>query len=522
MACNEDSLIGITNDTKYTDENLSSGELYFYYIRVIDKKREIKSPFAPKIRVKTLLSEDGFSRTLFPAKNKVGYVGEKTIERNREHFGVNSLFVGVNESRGVNFGVIEIDLSSIDDDAIIEDAKVSLYPLNRVNAKIEKYGEWSIVILDSESIADFTDFNQVKNAKVLTSIGESISSDKLTQGIWSNWNFNVYEKRILQKQLKHKKIILRVQGPTKLPLGRDSQVMMFDLGYGNFGGGIHYRPSIDIKYTVTSKTKEIEFSNLATIENGKNHSNKLSCGYDKDNNKIYGLMEFDLNTFENSKDVIVTEAWIEISNKTKKSKKSDIHYNVEFVDNVEDYEYETLKNRDRIEFIGYEVPSGELKTQKKHYFIFDTLSKKELEEKISNQEVAHFVIKPTASMAKNIKVDWFEEGKNRPKLVLKYIHKPKKVEQMCKNLKTSIVGGNVKLTWDIDAKDNFVGNYVVRNRFHPPKNPFDGDKIYAGKDNFTVDKLGDKKISKYYSVFTYDTVPNYSEPLVIYYKGEKD
>ena len=62
-----------------------------------------------------------------------------------------------------------------------------------------------------------------------------------------------------------------------------------------------------------------------------------------------------------------------------------------------------------------------------------------------------------------------------------------------------------------------MGSFVVRNRFHPPKSPFDGVKIYGGKDEYTYDNFGNMKIPKYYSVFSYDNVPNYSAPTAIYY-----
>ena len=296
--------------------------------------------------------------------------------------------------------------------------------------------------------------------------------------------------------------------------------MMFDLGYGEFGGGIHYRPHIDIKYTIPPQKKEIEIKNFTTVSKENQNRDKLISGYDKNNNKIYGLMEFDLNDIENPSEVVITEAWIEISNKTKSGKKQHVHYNIEFVDNIKECSYENIKNRERIEFIGYEVTSPELRTSKRHYFIFDSLSKKELEKKIQESKNAHFIIKPTSSMEKNSMIEWVSEGKNIPKLVIKYIHKPKSVKQMCKNFKATIQNGKVRLSWDVDEEKNFVGTYVVRNRFHPPMNPFDGDKIYAGKDRFTIDKFGDKDISKYYGIFTYDTVPNYSEPLILYHKGK--
>jgi len=48
-------------------------------------------------------------------------------------------------------------------------------------------------------------------------------------------------------------------------------------------------------------------------------------------------------------------------------------------------------------------------------------------------------------------------------------------------------------------------------------NPFDGVKLYAGKDNYTYDVYGSTKIDKYYAVFSYDDVPNYSAGTSIRY-----
>jgi hypothetical protein len=62
-----------------------------------------------------------------------------------------------------------------------------------------------------------------------------------------------------------------------------------------------------------------------------------------------------------------------------------------------------------------------------------------------------------------------------------------------------------------------VGAYVVRNSFHPPKNFMDGVKIYGGRDEYTYDTFGSLDKEKYYSVFTYDNVPNYSEPQVLHF-----
>ena len=66
----------------------------------------------------------------------------------------------------------------------------------------------------------------------------------------------------------------------------------------------------------------------------------------------------------------------------------------------------------------------------------------------------------------------------------------------------------------------FGGVIVVKNPFHIPCTPYDGQKLYGGKDNYTYDNFGDKNTSKYYAVFTYDDVPNFSEAVCLMYPAE--
>ena len=61
---------------------------------------------------------------------------------------------------------------------------------------------------------------------------------------------------------------------------------------------------------------------------------------------------------------------------------------------------------------------------------------------------------------------------------------------------------------------------VVKNPFHVPSTPYDGVKLYGGRDNYTYDNFGDKDIGKYYAVFAYDDVPHFSEPAVLPYNIE--
>ncbi len=518
-ACNNSNLIGETRDKTFTDIELNSGTNYYYYIRAVNNITGVKSPFAPKAHIKTMLEADEFSKTLFPNPSDVGYVAEKTLETNRKHFGLNSLFIGVNETKGISYGVVSFGLESIPNNAIVKDVQISLYPLNRVNAKIEKYGEWSISFVDTESVADITDFQQIDEAITIQTLGQTIPSEKLTQGIWSHWRFNEKEREILQEHLKDDKVIFKISGPTKLPTGRDSQMMMFDLGYGNFGGGIHYRPNIEIKYTVPTEEIVLEAKTAATISQNYTDFENLSCGFDENNSKIYGLMEFDLDSLPDPDKTVITESYIEIKNKNTTKSKQDIRYNVEFVD-MEDITYENIKDREKIEYIGYEVSRADLQRKKTHSFIFDSYSMLTLEQMHKDGKDAKFVVKPTSAISKNHLVEWYgNDGKEYSvKLIIKYIYKRKHPLKSVSNLKIQNEGSKVKLTWDNPKDEDFVGAYVVRNRFHKPKSPFDGVKLYAGRDSYTYDDFGNKNIPKYYGVFTYDDVPNYSKAEVIGYK----
>ncbi|HFU76580.1 MAG TPA: peptidase, partial [Arcobacter sp.] len=520
-ACIENNLVASTFNRSYKDIQLNSGIAYYYYIRAVDSLTHKKSPFAPQTKIKTSLELDEFSRTLFPNPKDVGYVAQKQIETNRRHFGVNSLFIGVNESKGICYGSLQFDLSSIPKGAIIKDVTISLYPLNRVNAKIEKYGEWAISFVDTESVSDITEFNQIHNAEIIQTIGHSIPSEQLTQGKWSHWKLNKLELSILHDQLDNGKVLFKISGPRSLPEGRDSQMMMFDLGYGRFGGGLHYRPNMELKYTLPPEEVVVNVEQLSTLKESQIIENTLTCGFDSNNKKVYGLMKFNLDQLPDPSKTVITEAYIQIKNKSATKTRLDIRYNLEFVD-VESISYAAIQNRERIEFIGYEVSRADLQKNKTHKFIFDHYSRLALEDRHFKNEEAYFIIKPTTSDIKNHTVDWYgKDSKNSVKLVIRYIQRRKEATAPIKNPSYAIENGKIKLIWDNPKEKEYVGTYVVRNRFRPPTNPLDGDKIYAGPDNYTYDDFGSASIEKYYAIFSYDNVPNYSEPVIIHFQGDK-
>lgn len=517
--CTDDNLVCITKSLFFEDVQLKSGQHYFYKIRAVDQRSKIKGPFTPELKLKTLLAFDHFSKTIFPASRDIGYVGQYTLEKNNEHFGLNSLFIGVNKSRGICYGVISFCLDRLPEDANIQKARFSLYPMNRVSAKIESYGEWGISFLDASSVVDITDYHEIANAKVIHS-GQTIPSDRVTQGVWSEWRLNGKECSILQNQLKSGQVLIRIDGPTVLPRGNDSQMMQFDIGYGRFGSGIHYRPNLDITYTREPNIVEVYPTSVNTISANKITAGDLQSGYDKAGNKIYGQLAFALHSMPDPEKTVITKAYLELENTNSLGPKKDIRFTVELAE-FEDIDYESVKNRESIQYIGYEVSNAQLKYKGQHYFDFDSLSCIELENLHGENKQAIFIIRATSSFkdGQNEHITWLNEPQNnqQAKLVVHYIERSKTALSAPTNIQTKIEGRKVKITWENNSSENLVGSFVVRNRFHPPRSPFDGVKIYAGRDEYTYDTFGNPNIPKYYSVFTYDDVPHYSTPACVHF-----
>lgn len=354
--CTRDNLIAITSQSEYTDKQIKSGHRYYYNLRKVNRVSRITSPFAPEVKIKTNLEKDEFSYTLFPAPEKVGYVGEFAGTQNSEHFGLNSLFIGVNKTKGVCYGVIDYDMSKIPTDAQIKDAVFSLYPMNRVGAKIENYGEWSVSILNPDDISDITNFEQIHHAVALQTLGNAIDSDQLTQGIWKNWSLSALEKQLIQDQLEKGRLLLRLQGPDSLPQGQDSQMMQFDIGYGRFGGGIHYRPNLDIIYHRRSQVLTCNATVCHTVSQQEVIEGPLQSGFDNDGERIFGHIEFALPKLSERTDVVITNAYLVLESTAINGVSQPMRFTVGMVDNDE-LDYASIKASELIEYLGYEVSS---------------------------------------------------------------------------------------------------------------------------------------------------------------------
>ena len=526
--CQESNLIATTQSLHFVDTNLESSKNYFYNIRVVDNNLNIKSSYTPQIQIKTVVEKDEFSRILYPNPSDIGYVAEKIDdENNQKHFGLNSLFVGIDKKRGISYGVLSFNLDTIPKNIIIKEARVLLYPMNRVSTTIEKYGEWNISLLNNlNSSKSFKSFNNIHNADIITRIGEATKSNHLTQGIWREWKCSNYEAKEIEKILnsENSKIIFRVDGPDSLKLGRDSQMMQWDIGYNKFSLGLEYRPQLEILYSLKPSIATIKTSQVLTISKSKNSVNsidnqKLYTGFDKNSNLIYSIIRFNLNDFQknlNKNKISLTKAYIKISS-TKVYAKDNIRFHLEMIEPNSDYalnlNYTMIKNRDIIEKIGYDINSSDIKDSKEQIFIFDTFSLDELQKRV-DKEVT-FVIRASSNniSLKNRGVEWnIKDEVLSPKLIIEYIEKPLNNNLEVTNLRYSLNSHNkILLQWDNPKSDDFKGVRVIKNPFRVPQNPFDGQKLYGGKDNYTIDSFGAIDIDKYYAVFTYDEVPNYSK-----------
>nr|MBL0722085.1 peptidase [Sulfurovaceae bacterium] len=162
----------------------------------------------------------------------------------------------------------------------------------------------------------------------------------------------------------------------------------------------------------------------------------------------------------------------------------------------------------------YEVSANDLNSKDYQYFNFDTFSKITLDDMRKDNKNIKFVLRATSSTgAKGRLIEWDSDVE----LIVKYIEKRRDNINIVQNFTITKELGMIKLNWDIIKSNSVAGYYVVRNTFHKPKHFADGVKIYGGKDTYTYDNYASFDKEKYYSVFSYDNVPNFSEASTVYY-----
>ncbi len=509
--------IGMTKLKTFVDKNLPSSTNYYYYIRAVCKRRYIKSPFAQMVAVRTHPAENMFSKILYPLADKIGYVGEKT-KKNSEHFGVNSLFVGISEKKGECLGVSAFSLHTIPENAIITSASISFYPMNRVSVQVESYGEWRVGQIDERTIDKIDSFDDIKNAKVLSYIDRPTGSAQLSQGVWRKYNFAKQELDVLQKSLKRREAYFRMEGPSFLPLDRASQLMQWDIGYGKFSGGLTYRPKLDISYTIGEARIDLQSSVEFTAFKDKMLDATLQVGFDNNGYKEYGCLEFDLSNLPEMDNTVISTAYIEMEAHSINALNS-LRFHIEMVVPYKgERTYEKIKDIEIVERIGYDVSVSDIKESSKQRFVFDTHSINEMVDVAQNNQKVLFVISASSHkpFCKSQNVTWIDAKRiNRPSLIINYIKKRRNPPSSVQNLRYTLENNIGKIEWDIPDDEGYKGAIVVKNPFKVPCSPYDGQKLYGGIDNYTYDNFGDKDEHKFYAVFSYDDVPNFSKPIFI-------
>jgi len=256
-----------------------------------------------------------------------------------------------------------------------------------------------------------------------------------------------------------------------------------------------------------------------TYEKIKNRHVIERIGYDNNGLQKYACMEFDLTNLPDTENIVISNAYIEIEAKKIVSTSKSLRFHIEMVEPIKgELTYEKIKNRHVIERIGYDVSLSDLEDSKKQRFVFDRYTINEMVTINQTLQKVLFVISASTHRESVISeyVSWLDAKRiNRPQLTLQYIKKRKTPPMQVENLRYCFENGVVKLEWDNPDDDGFEGVIVVKNPFKVPCSPYDGQKLYGGKDNYTYDSFGDREIHKYYAVFSYDNVPNFSKPTIL-------
>ncbi|MCF6237243.1 MAG: hypothetical protein L3J79_00250, partial [Candidatus Marinimicrobia bacterium] len=309
--CRGDNRIGMTRSHSFTDRQIEPNTNYYYFVRAVIKrgKRHIKSPYAPVVGIRTQPELSMFSKILYPRKEDVGYVGELTL-KNKEHFGVNSLFVGISETKGVCFGITSFSLETVPENAIITDARISFFPMNRVLVQVERYGEWRVGMIDERTVETLSSYDDIKQATLLGYIDQPSGSHQLSQGIWHSYAFAEQERQLLQEALKRRKATFRMEGPKSLPMNRTSQLMQWDIGFGKYSSGLTYRPKLEISYTLPDARLELQSSSTITISRAGLDRSILDVGYDAKGDRLYGCIAFDTIQMPDMENTVISEAYL--------------------------------------------------------------------------------------------------------------------------------------------------------------------------------------------------------------------
>ena len=498
FAADSSTLIAETRSNRFLDHPLKQHTLYFYQVRARETSTGRRGPFAPQVKVRTRTRPMIRLCTLTPERGFAGTTCKKIRPVNYDHFGTYSMFVGASKSHGQCIGGIVLDASIIPDSAVITDAQFSIYPVNRVNATIENFGEWRFSLVELSEPSDIYEYSRLSDAKVLTR-SPAIHSDAMTQGIWQRWILDKSDLVELTALATKGFIAIRVEGPVDLPTGESSQIIQFDIGDGPFGGGTNFRPNFTIAYYNKPREVSLNPSRIATISRQRLSEGDLSVGFDEQGDKQYGGLHFDLTAIPTG--TILTEAQLTLTNFSVLTDSHDLRFSIEAVNTSID-SYESVKVREKKSFVGYEVSDQDLIIQNSHIFRFDEQGLSYIESLVRSSDSLKLILQITSPDSNSItdtRVIWAYNLKDVSLSIAYTTAQRLSQDIICEKLQAELLESSTHINWNLSADNMEVS--LVRNRFHAPKSPADGVLIYTGPENSCDDRHSSRILETWYSLF---------------------
>lgn len=276
-----------------------------------------------------------------------------------------------------------------------------------------------------------------------------------------------------------------MSGPDSLPLDRASQLMQWDIGYGDFSGGLTFRPLLDITYTIpNAKVMLDSFSELSASKE-QFDENSLKVGFDSDGEPIYGCIDFDLSNFPKSENTTITDAYIELE-ASKIDSLNHLRFHIEMIVPCKDEKtYQKIVSKEVIERIGYDVSVSDIKEQSNQIFVFDRYAIDSMLEARDKNEKVVFIISASSQNpnSKSQYIEFLDSKKiKKPTLNINYIKKRQSPPAQVENLRYRLDSGVFKLEWDNPEDDGFRGVIVV-------KNPLKYLVVRMTDKNFTVEPI---------------------------------
>ncbi len=495
------TLITETKSNRFFDQPLKSNRLYFYQIRARDLQSGVRGPFAPQIKIRTRTSPGTRFTILTTEPGMAGSAFEHFEKATSDYYGKFSIFVGASKVHGRLLGGVVFDTGSLPTGASLEHAQFSIYPMNRVDATIEDFGEWRFSLIHLKSPNEIYSYDKLLNAEVLAK-SAAIQSDEMTQGIWHQWEFEKSDLKALEKEATHGFLAVRIEGPEDIPAGETSQVIQFDIGDGPFGGGINFRPNLALAYQPSATKIIIQPYELKSVSPNEISHGSLMVGFDDSGSKQYGSLSFSLSEIPPQSEI--TKATLVLKNFSVLMEQHDLRFSVEAIGHKV-ARYQDFKGRDKQLIIGYEVSDEALLEENEHLFHFDADGLRYLRQLSEKDDTLELVVRATSPDSRGIpdtRINWGRSSKDVEIRLSCVPDKSLSESQLCSQLIAERTPTSTVVSWETDIANMLV--QITRNRFHEPLVPTDGVHIYSGTGNVCEDLTSCPTLSTWYSIFLVD------------------